>query len=152
VLSLTGVGHGWLAILPFYVLVVVSLGAAAAATRFGTTRRDAITALAAILAWIVVEHGAPELVRVDGLVHESWGALAAFLLLAGACWAVVGLRPEGLLLLPFAVLAFDRHTKWALLLAAGTVLLESTQWLRSTGNTVPRPSTTSWARKRSSGR
>jgi hypothetical protein len=39
------------------------------------------------------------------------------LLLVAACWAVVRLRPEGLLLVPFGLLWFDRHTKWAVLLA-----------------------------------
>lgn len=116
-LSLTGIGHGWLAIAPFYVLVAFAVAAAAAVTRAHLERRDLATALAAVAAWIVVEHGAPELLRVDALVHQSWGAVAALLLLVGACWAVLRLRPEGLLLLPFVVLWFDRHTKWAMLLA-----------------------------------
>ena len=117
VLSLTGIGHGWLAILPFYALVLVAVGAAAAVTRIPVTRRDLVTALAAVLAWLVLEHAAPELLRVDDLVRQSWGAAAALLLVAAASWSVARLRPEGLLVLPFAVLAFDRHTKWALLLA-----------------------------------
>ena len=150
VLSLTGVGHGWLAILPFFLFVVIA--AAAAVPRFGFARRDLGMAAAAVVAWIVVEHGAPELLHVDDLVRQSWGALAALLLVAGAVWAVARLRPEGLLLLPFALFAFDRHTKWAVLLAAAVVLLESIQWLRSTGSTALRPSPTSWARRRSSGR
>ena len=150
ILSLAGIGHGWLAIVPFYVLVALAM--LAAVPRFGVYRRDLVMAVAALAAWIVVEHGAPELLHVDDLVRESWGALAALLLLAAAIWAVARLRPEGLLLLPFALLAFDRHTKWAVLLAAAVVLLESTQWLRSTGSTVLRPSTTSWVRRRSSGR
>jgi hypothetical protein len=98
----------------------------------------------------VVEHGAPELLHVDDLVRESWGALAALLLLVGAVLAVARLRPEGLLLLPFLFFAFDRHTKWAVLLAVLVVLLESMQWLRSTGSTALRPSTTSWAKRQSS--
>jgi hypothetical protein len=150
VLSLAGIGHGWLAIIPFFALVLIA--ALAAVPRFGLYRRDLAMAAAAVAAWIVVEHGAPELLHVDDLVRESWGALAALLLLVGAAWAVARLRPEGLLLLPFLFFAFDRHTKWAVLLAVLTVLLESMQWLRSTGSTVLRPSTTSWARKRSSGR
>jgi hypothetical protein len=74
-------------------------------------------AVAAVLAWILVEHGAPELLRVDRLVHERWGLLAAILLTVAAVWAALRLRPEGLLLLPFATVHFDDHTKWALLLA-----------------------------------
>ena len=35
------------------------------------TRVDLLTALGAVVAWIVVEHGAPELLRVDRLVHQS---------------------------------------------------------------------------------
>lgn len=116
-LSLGSIGHGWLAIIPFYALVVAAVVCAAAATRVSVTRRDVATAVAAVAAWIVVEHGAPELLRVDELVRQSWGALAALLLLVGAVWSAVRLRPEGLLLVPFVVLAFDRHTKWGVLLA-----------------------------------
>jgi hypothetical protein len=126
-LSLTGIGHGWLAILPFFALVAVAVATAVAATRMTVTRRDVLGAAAAVLAWIVVEHGAPELLHVDDLVRQSWGALAALLLLAAACWAVARLRPEGLLLLPFALLAFDRHTKWAVLLAALTLVALTTR-------------------------
>ena len=76
---------------------------------------------AAVLAWLLVEHGAPELLRVDRLVHQSWGLFAAILLVTAACWAVLRLRPEGLLLLPFATVRFADHTKWALLLALLTL-------------------------------
>ena len=117
VVSLSGVGHGWLAILPFYALVLVAIVAAIMATRLPVSRRDLETAGAAVIAWILVEHGAPELLRVDGLVHQSWGLAAAILLVTAAVWSVLELRPEGLLLLPFATVRFDDHTKWALLLA-----------------------------------
>jgi hypothetical protein len=118
VVSLSGVGHGWIAIVPFYLLVVVAVAAAVAATRLPLTRSDLLTAAGAVVAWIVVEHAAPELLRVDRLVHESWGTLAAVLLALAAAWAVVRRRPEGLLLLPFATFRLDDHTKVALLLAA----------------------------------
>jgi hypothetical protein len=117
VVSLGGVGHGWLAIVPFYALVLVAVAAAVLATPLPLSHRDLLMAGAAILAWIVVEHGAPELLRVDRLVHERWGLLAAIGLLAAAVWAVLRLRPAGLLLVPFATVRFDDHTKWALLLA-----------------------------------
>jgi hypothetical protein len=117
VVSFGGVGHGWLAIIPFYAFVLVGASAAIAATRLPVTRRDLVMAAAAVLAWILVEHGAPELLRVDRLVHERWGLLAAILLTVAAVWAALRLRPEGLLLLPFATVHFDDHTKWALLLA-----------------------------------
>jgi hypothetical protein len=147
-LSLFGIGHGWLAITPFYALVLVAM--LAAVPRFRVYRRDLAMAAAAVAAWVVVEHGAPELLHVDDLVRENWGALAALLLLVGAVVAVARLRPEGLLLVPFLFFAFDRHTKWAVLLAVLVVLLESMQWLRSIGSTVLRPSTTSWAKRQSS--
>ena len=117
VVSLGGVGHGWLAIIPFYALALVAAGAAIAATPLPVSRGDLAMAGAAVLAWILVEHGAPELLRVDRLVHQSWGIVAAICLVAAAVWAVLKLRPEGLLLLPFATVRFDDHTKWALLLA-----------------------------------
>jgi hypothetical protein len=114
-LSLGTIGHGWLAIMPFYALVVAAVACAVAVTRVSVTGRDLVTAAAALAAWVVVEHGAPELLRVDALVGETWGTLAALLLLAGAAWSVLRLRPEGLLLVPCVVLALDRHTKVALL-------------------------------------
>ena len=117
VVSLGGVGHGWLAIVPFYALVLVAVIAAVLATPLRVSHRDLLMAGAAVLAWILVEHGAPELLRVDRLVHEPWGLLAAIGLVAAAVWAVLRLRPEGLLLVPFATVRFDDHTKWALLLA-----------------------------------
>jgi hypothetical protein len=123
VLSLAGVGHGWLAILPFYALVLLAAGAALAATPLPVARRELALALAAIVAWIVVEHGAPALLQVDRLVHESYGLLAAVALVAGLTWALVrfaardmlGAAP-GVLLLAFGARKFDEHTKWALLL------------------------------------
>jgi uncharacterized membrane protein YqgA involved in biofilm formation len=121
IVSLSGVGHGWIAIIPFFLLVIVAVVATALATRLPLTRRDLLTALGAVVAWIVVEHGAPELLRVDRLVHQSWGTLAAVILAAAAAWAVVGRRLEGLLLLPFVTVRFDDHTKFALLLAILTV-------------------------------
>lgn len=117
VVSLGGVGHGWLAIIPFYALVIVAVAATVLATRLPLARRDLMVAAAALAAWIVVEHGAPELLRVDRLVHQSWGLVAAIGLLAAAVWAALRLRPEGLLLLPFATVRFDDHTKWGVLLA-----------------------------------
>jgi hypothetical protein len=117
VVSLGGVGHGWLAIVPFFALVLVAAGAAILATRLPVSRRDLMMAGAAVVAWILVEHGAPELLRVDRLVHQSFGLVAAILLVTAAVWAVLRLRPEGLLLVPFATVRFDEHTKWALLLA-----------------------------------
>jgi hypothetical protein len=121
VVSLGGVGHGWLAIIPFYALVLVAVAATVLVTRLPLRRRDLAVAGASLAAWIVVEHGAPELLRVDRLVHQSWGLVAAILLLGAAVWSVLELRPEGLLLLPFATVHFDDHTKWAVLLALVTL-------------------------------
>jgi hypothetical protein len=128
VLTLAGVGHGWLAILPFFLFVLVAVAAVVAVTPFTLTRRDAVTALAALVAWIIVEHGAPELLRVDALVHESWGTLTVLLLVAAAAWAVAQRRLVWLLLLvPLAVGAFDRHTKWTLLYALAIVVALTTR-------------------------
>ena len=135
VVSLGGVGHGWLAIIPFYALVLVAAAAAFLATPLPVSRRDLAMAGAAVLAWILVEHGAPELLRVDRLVHQNWGLLAAIGLLAAAVWAVLKLRPEGLLLLPFATVRFDDHTKWAFLLALLALATLAIQSLR--GRALP---------------
>jgi hypothetical protein len=128
VLSLAGIGHGWLAILPFYALVLVAAGAAVAATRLPSSARDARIAAAAVAAWIVVQTGAPELLKVDDLVRQSWGALAALLLLAAAAWSVLRLRVlELALLVPFVFAGFDRHTKWALLYAFAVLVALTTR-------------------------
>jgi hypothetical protein len=116
VVSLGGVGHGWLAIIPFYALVLVAAAAAIAATRLPVERRDLATAAAAIVAWLLVEHGAPELLRVDRGVHQSYGLLAAIFLVAACAWAAARLSPAGLPLLAFATIRTADHTKWALLL------------------------------------
>jgi hypothetical protein len=116
VVSFGGVGHGWLAIIPFYALVVAAAAAAIAGTRLPLVRRDLLTAAAAILAWLLIEHGAPELLRIDRSVHQWYGVAAAVLLVVACAWSVVRLRPVGLALLAFATVRFADHTKWALLL------------------------------------
>jgi hypothetical protein len=116
VVSFGGVGHGWLAIIPFYALVVAAAAAAIAGTRLPLVRRDLLMASAAILAWLLIEHGAPELLRIDRSVHQWYGVAAAVLLVVACAWSVVRLRPVGLALLAFATVRFADHTKWALLL------------------------------------
>ena len=83
-----------------------------------------LAAAAAVVAWLLVEHGAPELLRVDRLVHQAYGLAAAILLVAAAAWSVLRVRAAGLPgvlpalpLLAFATVRFADHTKWALLLA-----------------------------------
>lgn len=116
VVSLGGVGHGWLAIVPFYALVLAAAAAAIAATRLPLARRDLAGAAVAVVAWLLVEHGAPELLRVDRSVHQ-WYGLAAAILLTGACvWTVLRPRIAALPLLAFATIRTAEHTKWALLL------------------------------------
>ena len=121
VVSLGGFGHGWLAILPFYLCVLVAAATAVLATRLPLVRRDLVLAAAAVAAWILVAHAAPHLLRVDRIVHESWGLAATILFVSAAAWAVVRLRPAGLFLLPFAAIGFDDHTKWALFLAVAVL-------------------------------
>jgi hypothetical protein len=127
VVSIGGVGHGWLAIVPFYALVLVAAVAATAATRLPLERRDLLTAGAAVAAWLLVEHAAPELLRVDRLVHESFGLAAALALVTAAVWSGLRLRPEGLLLLPFATVRVADHTKISLLLAVAVLAALATR-------------------------
>jgi hypothetical protein len=147
VVSLTGVGHGWIAILPFYALVLVAAIAAIAATPLPLHRRDLATAAAVLVAWIVVEHGAPALLQVDRLVHESWGLLAVVGLVAGLVWAFarvfagrIAAAAPAVLLLAFGLRQFDAHTKWALLLAVlvlGALALEAPFAARLRGRGIP---------------
>ena len=137
VVSLGGAGHGLLAILPFYALALVGAAGAAASVRAGIRRRDLATAAAAIVAWLLVEHGAPELLRVDAAVHKSFGLAAAALLVVAAAWAVVRVhRGDAWSVLPaapllaFSTVRFADHTKWALALC---VLVLATLALRGQG-------------------
>src|SRR5258708_20744770 len=50
--SLGGVGPGWLAIVPFFAFVLVGAAAAVLATRLPISRRDLEMARAAVLAWL----------------------------------------------------------------------------------------------------
>jgi hypothetical protein len=124
VASFGGVGHGWIAILPFFALVAVGAAAAFAATPLPVARRELAVAAAALLGWIVVEHGAPALLQVDRLVHEAYGLLGAIALVGGLAWGLVRLfegraaaAAPAVPLLAFGARRFDEHTKWALLLA-----------------------------------
>jgi hypothetical protein len=123
VVSFSGVGHGWIAIVPFFLLVCIGAAAAVIATPLPVERREVAVAAAALVGWLVVEHGAPALLQVDRLVHESYGLLAAIALVGALVWGLVRLF-EGriaaalpaILLVAFGARRFDEHTKWALLL------------------------------------
>lgn len=124
VLSRLGIGHGWLAILPFFVLVAASVLVAGASLRWRPEPRDVTLAAASIVAWLVVEHGAPALLGVDRLAHQSYGAVAVLAVVAGLVWTLarvfqgrIAAAGPGLLLVAVGARRFDEHTKWALLLA-----------------------------------
>jgi hypothetical protein len=134
VLSLAGVGHGWLAIMPFFLLVAVAVLAAAASMHPTLERRDITLAVASLVAWVVVEHGAPALLEVDRLVGQNYGALAVVALVAGLAWTLTRVfqgtasaAAPGLLLLALAARRFDEHTKWALLLTLSVLVALSLQ-------------------------
>jgi hypothetical protein len=119
VFSFAGAGHGVGPMLLFYALVATGAGLAAAATSVQLMRRDALTAGAALVAWILLEHGAPRLFLVDAGVHKSWGLAAVVVLLVDLVWAVARGGRATLLaapLLAFATVRFTEHTKWALAL------------------------------------
>jgi hypothetical protein len=147
VLSLAGIGHGWLAITPFFVLVCVAVLAAAASMRPVLEQRDLTLAGASLVAWVVVEHGAPALLEVDRLVRQSYGGAAVVALVAGLAWALVRLfngraaaGAPALLLLALAARRFDAHTKWALLLAVfvlAALFLQAPVTARLRGRGIP---------------
>jgi hypothetical protein len=130
VVSLAGGGHGWLAILPFYALVVAAAVAAAPLIPWRAARRDVAAAGAAVAAWALLEHAGPILLRVDRAVDKPWGALALALMVAALALAFA--RRVWLPALPLAALftiRFDEHTKWALLLALAVFLAVLTPYL-----------------------
>lgn len=143
--SLAGIGHGWLAILPFLALVLVAVLAAGSTWPRRATRGDATLAGAVSVAWILVEHAAPTLLRIDREVGKAWGALAVVALvvaLAVALWRTAGGHLMALVLaaplLAFATVRFDKHTKWALLLGLA-VALALAAWPRVGGRLRRRP-------------
>jgi hypothetical protein len=122
VVSLTGGGHGWAAILPFYALVLVAIVATGLLLPLRATRAEIAAAIAVVGAWILLEHAAPTLLHADRVVHKPWGALAVVLLVAALAAALMQRRlVPALPLLAFATVRFDEHTKWALLLALGVL-------------------------------
>jgi hypothetical protein len=137
VFSFAGAGHGLTPMLPFYALVLVGAGAAAAATRLPTSRRDIAAAAAAVVAWMLLEHAAPRFFLVDAAVHMSWGLAAAVLLLVALAWAIVSLHRgsnAALLvaapLLAFATVRVAEHAKWSVALCALVLAaLASASWL-----------------------
>jgi hypothetical protein len=144
-LSLIGIGHGWLAILPFLVLVLVAVVAAARQWPRPARRDDVALAVAALVAWILVEHAAPSLLRIDREVGKAWGALAVCFLVAALALALArtaATGPRALLpalpLLAFATIRFDDHTKWALLVGV-VVLVALAVWPRAAGRLRRRP-------------
>jgi hypothetical protein len=119
VLSLGGIGHGWLAILPLFALVLAGVAAAAVTSPRALVRSDPALAGAALVAWILVEHAAPTLLHVDVLTGQDWGLVAVVALLAAVALAVArGRLIAAVPLLAFGTARFDTHTKWALALAA----------------------------------
>jgi len=118
VVTLAGGGHSWLAIAPFYALVLAAAAAAASTLSYPVDRGAVAAAAAAVAGWALVEHAAPTLLRVDRLVGKPYGALAVVALVLALALALH--RRELLLALPlaaFATVRFTEHTKWALVLA-----------------------------------
>jgi hypothetical protein len=118
VVSLAGGGHGWLAILPFYALVLAAAVAAASLVPLRVGRVELAAAVAVLAAWVLLEHAAPILLRVDRAVGKPWGALALVALVAALGLALAGRAWwTAVPLLAFLTVRFDEHTKWAFALA-----------------------------------
>lgn len=120
-LTKTVFGHGWLAVLPF--IVVLACGLALVGVTMGALpvrRRDVECTLVAVLGWIVVTLSTPTL--LDGaLHHRALGALAAVLLAGLVIWGVARVLRGGLAAaataIPLVALAaptVHRHAEWAL--------------------------------------
>jgi len=130
VVSLAGGGHGWAAIVPFYVLVVAAAIATASLLPLHAGRAELFATAAVLAAWALLEHAGPILLRVDRAVDKPWGALTLVTLLvaialgfARRAWWIV---PP---LFAFSTVRFDEHTKWALGLAVAVLLAVLTPYL-----------------------
>jgi hypothetical protein len=130
VVSLLGGGHGWAAIVPFYVVVLVAAVATASLLPLRADRRQLLAAAAVLSTWVLLEHAAPILLRVDRAVGKPWGALA-LVALVGAVALAFARRAwwVALPLLAFLTVRFDEHTKWALALAVAVLLAVLTPYL-----------------------
>jgi hypothetical protein len=102
---------------------VAAAAAAASLLPLAAGRTELAAAAAVVVAWALLEHAAPILLRVDRAVGKPWGALAVVALVAALAVAFVrrSVLPA-LPLLAFATVRFDEHTKWALALAVLVLL------------------------------
>jgi hypothetical protein len=101
----------------FYVLVFTAMVATAVLVPLRFSLPHVAAAVALALAWMLLEHAAPTLLRMDRLTGGAWGAVAVVVLvvtfgLAFSQRVFLPLVP----LLALGTVRFDRHTKWALLL------------------------------------
>jgi hypothetical protein len=120
VVTLAGDGHGWPAIVPFVAAVAVAAGVAAP-RRLRPARLDVTTAALALAAWVVLLTAAPDLMLVDELTGEAWGAIAVPVVVVALGVAVAHAGSPAVLggapLLLLLTARFSLHTKQALALA-----------------------------------
>ena len=120
-LTKTVLGHGWLAVLPFVLVLAGGLVLVGAATgALPARRRDVESALVAVLGWFVVTVSTPTLLDGESQ-HRALGTLAAVLLASLVIWAVTRVLRRGLAAaapaIPLVALAappVHRHAEWAL--------------------------------------
>jgi hypothetical protein len=132
VLSSAGLGHGWVAIAPFLVAVALALWLAARATPWPRlARRDAETAGAALLGWIVLAIDGPLLLHHDRTTGGTLGAVATTLVAAGVVLTCMRIWRSGLVaglpglpLVAFAAHPVAHHTAWAAGIALAVVVAE----------------------------
>lgn len=144
VVTLAGDGHGWAAIAPFFLALVLAVAVTAAAgwRALGSARRwDTRQAVAAVVGWALVASVSAELLSADRAAGSSLGLAGVALLLVAAV-ALVALSahdwraalPVGALLALAAGLS--GHTTWAFAaaLAACAAAAAAALW-----NRVPLP-------------
>jgi hypothetical protein len=127
-LTKTVLGHGWLAVVPFVLLLAGGLVLVGLATgALPVRRRDVESALVAVLGWIVVTLSTPTL--LDGVSqHRALGAFAAVLLAGLVIWTVLRVLRGGLAaavpaipLVALAAPSVHRHAEWALFVLAAAL-------------------------------
>ncbi|HEX6702726.1 MAG TPA: hypothetical protein VF101_18510 [Gaiellaceae bacterium] len=130
VLSSAGLGHGWVAIAPFLLAVVLAVVLAARATPWPRLERcDAETAAVAVAGWVLLAIDGPLLLHHDRTTGGTLGAVATALFAASVVVACLRVWHRGLAaalpavpLVAFSLHAFAHHTGWAVALAAGVLL------------------------------
>ena len=128
-------GAGWLAELPFVLLLVFALGLAFRALPLTWDRVDAVLLVGGLASWLLVASTAPDLLPADA-EHGTTAGVLAVVFVALAIGVVLGLVASRgavalLLLVPAFLLAspqLEARPRWSLLVATIWLAVVAVAW------------------------